>query len=51
MGRDGYRDQIVIYDVGVSIYSSTVMEHKCTVLCIPVFKLVCFFYNSFSFTC
>ena len=45
-GRDGYRDQMVTCDVGVSLHSKThplfVKHgwHKCTVLCISVSKLV-----------
>ena len=47
-GRDGYRDQIVTCDVGVSLHSkthtSTVYEveqwHKHTVLCISLSELV-----------
>ena len=47
-GRDGYRDQIVTYDVGVSLNSKThplfIYEvqqwHKHTVLCISLSELV-----------
>ena len=50
MNRDGYRDQIVTHDVGVSLHSKidtsmgTVHEveqwHKHTVLCISLSELV-----------
>ena len=48
MNRDGYRDQIVTCDVGVSLHAfqdtSTVYEvqqgHKHTVLCIALSKLI-----------
>ena len=64
-GRDGYRDQIVTCDVGVSLHSktSTVYEveqwHKHTVLCISLSELVscafstipiCPFFNSKNFS-
>ena len=43
-GRDGYRDQIVTCDVGVSLNSKTHHEvqqwHKHTVLCISLSELV-----------
>ena len=63
--RDGYRDQIVTHDVGVSAFqdTSTVHEveqwHKHTVLCMSLSELVfcafstipiCPFFNSKNFS-
>ena len=47
MNRDGYRDQIVTHDVGVSLHSKThplFMKYSngtSTVLCISLSELVC----------
>ena len=57
-GRDGYRDQIVTCDVGVSLHSKThplfmkpvQQGHKHTVLCIySTIRacFLCFFYNPY----
>ena len=66
MNRDGYRDQIVTCDVGVSLHSKThplfyevEQWHKHTVLCISLSELVscafstipiCPFFNSKNFS-
>ena len=49
-GRDGYRDQIVTCDVGVSLHSKT---HRKLVSCAFSTIPICPFFNSknFSFTC